>query len=362
MTKTPDSPRRHTVAGLFNKPLPGARRYKGEQTSRTTSEPWVGAQEPLRRGYAAAEQFILDRPTEFFPDSTVIPFAPETTAALGATTNRALAGSPLLGGAQEYTGNVLAGEFTDPRTNPFLGDVSDAVLADVQPRVASTFSRAGRTGGSPLYLEALGRGVSRGMAPYLFGEYGRERGIQESAAGRAPGLAREDYGDIDRLGRVGATREAQAGEGLADQMARWAFAQEEPGRRAQAYASTISGFPIGTNETTRTSGGGSKGMDLLGLGLQGAGTAGALGWSPFAPAAAAALPLAGCWVAREIFGDDDPRWLLFRRWLFDRAPKWLRAAYLKYGERTARWLRGKERTKAIVRKWMDARVAGMGRS
>lgn len=174
----------------------------------------------------------------------------------------------------------------------------------------------------------------------------------EGAAARAPGLAREDYYDIDRLRGVGGVREAQAGEYLADSMARWGFAQEEPGRRAQSYISAISGFPTPMSSTTRTSGGGGKGMDALGLGLQGAGTAGALGWAPFA----------GCWIAREVYGADDPTWLLFREWLFTRAPKWLLAAYLKSGEQAAHWLRGKELSKAIVRRWMDSRIRGMGGS
>ncbi len=69
-----------------------------------------------------------------------------------------------------------------------------------------------------------------------------------------------------------------------------------------------------------------------------------------------------CWVAREVYGADNPKWLLFREWVTTRAPKWLLASYLKYGERMASWLRGKERSKAIIRKWMDARILGMSRS
>ena len=245
----------------------------GSQTSQTTNEPWAAAQGPLKLGYQAAEQNILNRPTEFFPGSTVVPFAPETEAALGATSNRAFQGSPLLGGAQQYTGDVLGGQFLDPASNPFLANVSDSVLSAIRPGVDSMFAGGGRAG-SPSHAEALGRGVSRGMAPYLFGEYGRERGFQESAANRAPGLAREDYYDIDRLGGVGAAREGQVGQELADQQARWGFAQEEPGRRAQSYISSISGIPMGSISTTRSDSGGSGVMDALSLGLMGAGLVG----------------------------------------------------------------------------------------
>ncbi len=247
---SPGSPAFHERTDWF-----ASARHKGESTQQTSNKPWSGAQEPLRKGYAAAEQFILDRPTEFFPGSTVIPFAPETEAALGAQTGRSLLGSPLLGQAGGYTSDVLSGQYLSPESNPFLSQVADMVRSEVQPAVQSSYGLAGRTGTSPGATEAMSRGISRGLAPYLFGEYGRERGFQESAAARAPGLAREDYYDIDRLGQVGMQREGQAREELADQMARWEFAQTEPAQRAQAYNATIGGLPMPMAQTTRTSGG-----------------------------------------------------------------------------------------------------------
>ncbi|KKM78963.1 hypothetical protein LCGC14_1354620, partial [marine sediment metagenome] len=205
----------------------------------TTQDPWWAQQAPLRRGFQAAGEF-LDRPREYFPESTVIPFSPETTAAMGAQSNRAMQGNPLLGQAQGYTSDVMGGKYLDPQNNPFLAGVSDAVTSQVRPGVDSMFAGSGRAG-SPAHAEALGRGVSRGMAPYLFNEYGRERGMQESAASRAPGLAREDYFDIGRLANVGAKREGKAQEELQDSMSRWQFAQNEPGNRLSNYMNLIRG-------------------------------------------------------------------------------------------------------------------------
>ena len=139
------------------------------------------------------------------------------------------------------------------------------MLSEVQPRVASTFARAGRTGGSPLHAEALGRGVSRGMAPYLFGEYGRERGIMEGAAARAPGLAREDYYDPAKLGQVGAARESKAEEGLAEEIARFNFGQQEPTNRLAQYMNLIQGNYGGTS-TASTTAAQSANSALLGAG------------------------------------------------------------------------------------------------
>lgn len=64
-----------------------------------------------------------------------------------------------------------------------------------------------------------------------------------------------------------------------------------------------------------------------------------------------------CWVAREVYGPRDPRWLLFRHWLLNRAPGWFRGAYAWFGPRVSVWLRGKSRTKNLIRLWMNRRIA-----
>ncbi len=248
--------RPHHVACLFEGHLPGARRYKttggGTTTTATDTGPWSAQQPYLRTGFQRAQTDVLDRPLEYFPGSTVVPYSPETEAALGAQATRATEGSPLLAGAQDYTGDVLSGQYLDPSSNPFLAGVSDAVLSQVQPQVASQFSLAGRTGGSPLQAEALGRGVSRGMAPFLFGEYGRERGIMEGAAARAPGLAREDYYDPSQLAQVGAARELKSEEALSEDIARFNFGQQEPTNRLAQYMNLIQGNYGGTSTGTQT--------------------------------------------------------------------------------------------------------------
>lgn len=44
---------------------------------------------------------------------------------------------------------------------------------------------------------------------------------------------------------------------------------------------------------------------------------------------------AGCWVARAAWGNDNPKWLEFRKWLFERSPYWFCSAYLENGESLA---------------------------
>jgi hypothetical protein len=103
----------------------------------------------------------------------------------------------------------------------------------------------------------------------------------------------------------------------------------------------VSGTSMGTSST------GGAGNALAAIGSLGQGL-GAMGFGP------------GCWVAREVYGVNDPKWLEFREWLFDWAPAWFRNAYLKYGERVAAVIRKAPFLKAVIRPFMDAKRKSIG--
>jgi len=63
-----------------------------------------------------------------------------------------------------------------------------------------------------------------------------------------------------------------------------------------------------------------------------------------------------CWVAREVYGEDNPKWLQFRDWVTYKAPAWFRNSYDKYGETFAQFISNKPRTKELIRKWMDTKI------
>jgi hypothetical protein len=63
-----------------------------------------------------------------------------------------------------------------------------------------------------------------------------------------------------------------------------------------------------------------------------------------------------CWVAREVYGVDNPRWRMFRAWLLDDAPAWFRELYLARGAAFACWVSNKPLIKSIIRRWMDNRI------
>ena len=64
-----------------------------------------------------------------------------------------------------------------------------------------------------------------------------------------------------------------------------------------------------------------------------------------------------CWVARAVYGVDNPQWLRFREWMLGDAPAWFRKLYLRHGQRVARWITPHAGIKSLIRRWMDSVIA-----
>jgi len=67
-----------------------------------------------------------------------------------------------------------------------------------------------------------------------------------------------------------------------------------------------------------------------------------------------------CWVAREVYGEDDPRWMEFRDWLVGHSPDWFFNAYDKYGKTVAKVVRKVPFLKSVIRPFMDAKRKAIG--
>lgn len=71
------------------------------------------------------------------------------------------------------------------------------------------------------------------------------------------------------------------------------------------------------------------------------------------------FPIGGgmCWVAREVYGATNPRWLDVRRWMLEEAPEWLRNGYALHGQAVAKWLHDRPVAKSCVHAAMELAVS-----
>lgn len=63
-----------------------------------------------------------------------------------------------------------------------------------------------------------------------------------------------------------------------------------------------------------------------------------------------------CWIAREVYGDYDIRWIKFRHYLCNHAPRWFYNWYRKHGEQFAQFISDKPLIKRIIRLWMNRKI------
>ena len=63
-----------------------------------------------------------------------------------------------------------------------------------------------------------------------------------------------------------------------------------------------------------------------------------------------------CHVAREVYGEENPKWVEFFVWKETQGPRWFKALYNEYSEQWAAFIRNKPRLKNLIRNWMDRKI------
>ena len=69
-----------------------------------------------------------------------------------------------------------------------------------------------------------------------------------------------------------------------------------------------------------------------------------------------AASIMSCWVAREVYGESNPKWLQFRHWMLNKSPDWFREWYLANGELVAEHIKDKPELKAQIKIFMDSKL------
>jgi hypothetical protein len=129
----------------------------------------------------------------------------------------AMKNNPLIGQAQQYTSDVLGGNYLDPALNPYLQKYAQGAAGNVASQFNTMMGRAGRgnlTGGDA--QQSLAAGMMSAIAPIYAQQYNIERGYQDTASRAAPSMvasmgAPDDWlsnllQGYGRLGQQGSTK------------------------------------------------------------------------------------------------------------------------------------------------------------
>lgn len=187
---------------------------------------------------------------------------PYTTKAIADAYKRATGGSTLLSKALTQQEDVLKGTYL--QNNPYFQSMLTAAskpittaFQDQMAKISSQASLAGRYGsGAAQQLQSratsnLADALANMGGTLAYQNYAAERARQEAAATQAPALAASEYGDIEKLLRLGQIEESYAqAKNLADMQK---FQEEEmaPYTRLQTFLSGLSAIPTGQTVSTK---------------------------------------------------------------------------------------------------------------
>jgi hypothetical protein len=307
-------------------------------------------------GAAAPAPVVAAQPTAQ-QDAAYQPAAMAPQA--GFNVNQAAAGAlqGAIGGTQQAMNAPLQ---VGAYFNPYQQEVIDRTQQDIERQRQMAMNTLGAQATAARAFGGSRQGVAEGV---LAGEYGRMAGdiaaqqrqmgyTQAMDAAMRDRAARAGYaGQLGGLGRQAfqtgqAITQAQERQGLMQQAlqqslidaARQQFAGYSAAPQA-SLAAPLAALGQAPSQSTTTQ---SAQPGLLSY-LQ----------------TMAMLPKL-CWVAREVYGEDDPRWMEFRDWLVGHSPDWFFNAYDKYGAKFAKVVRKVPALKYIIRPFMDAKRKAIG--
>lgn len=272
----------NAIGGIFG----GSSQQTGTQTVTNSIDPMLKPYVEFGLGEAKR---LYQNPTPYAPFNTVVAPSESTLFALKGIESRALAGSPLTTSAQAQAQKTISGDYLSG--SPFFQGAFKAATRPLEQQfgqnimdIRSKLSSAGRYGsGAQTNLEGrAAEGLATGMSDIAgklaYENYAAERARQEAAVQNAPAMAAADYNDLSKLLAAGTTREGYTAADIADQLARYQY--NMPETRLSTFLTGVYGAPSGSvSERPIYSNPTQQGLgNLLSL----AGTAGSLGWRPFA--------------------------------------------------------------------------------
>lgn len=217
----------------------------GNQTTRT--EPPAYQLPYLREGLQYSNSLFRDGGPQQYQGNTVVPFSPQTEAALAGTEARAINGSPVVASGQDYVTRSLNGDFVG--ANPWLDATYKKAADQSYNTITSQFARSGRNvnAAAPVQADML-----TDLATKIYGgAYEADRNRQQQVLPYVTPLAEADYRDLSALEGVGGRVEDLSGRIIDDQAARWDYSQQRPEQNLNNYLARIGGN-MGQTQVTPT--------------------------------------------------------------------------------------------------------------
>lgn len=330
-------------------------------TSTTTQELAPQQKQLLDLVIPTATEFI-NNPPQLFPGSAIQGFTPLQREAQQGAVDVGRGSVPEIGARGAQANQFLtSGAVLDPRTNPGLRGAIEAAISPlsrqftstVLPNIRNEAVSAGGFGGSRQgiaeglasqgFLDAAGNAAANVVNPaFQAGLSAFTQGI-----GNTDSLQRAQLLGPSVIGGVGEQQRLLGQQQLSEEAQRFLSEQVIPFSVAQDVAALAFGV-----------GGGSSTTQSAGTGPDGGGGGDSLSTILGIAGLAASL---FCWVAREVYGTDSPKWMLFRQWMRYSAPEWVMRFYLAHGEQFAAWISDRPKIKSLVRKLMDKAIASKAR-
>jgi hypothetical protein len=202
---------------------------KGGGSTRTISSSTMApayAQPYLEYGLSQAKQLYESPTPEYYPESTVVGFSPQTQAALAGLEAYAQGPQPIVEATQQAVMQNLMG------TNPLQA----AAFRPAVEQVEAQFGKAGRYGSG--YQQAA---VAQALAPAALQ-------AQQAAIAQAPGAFQFGQAPSQLMAQVGAAQEAQQQAQLQADIDRFMFEQMRPQQKLAEYMASVAGGTVGSQQ------------------------------------------------------------------------------------------------------------------
>ena len=237
--------------------------------------------QPYQAGYLEQAHKVANNPYQQYGGSLISGFNNYQTQGLDAQAQRGMSGSPVTGAASGNIQGTLNGDYL--KGNPYLQSQIDQAQGDVarnwnnvqkpawdtSMQHSGSFGNEGVAQAQQMALSDTQRNMGNIAGTMRFNNYASERQNQMQALGLAPGIANQDYTDINAVNQSGNAYQQQDQRGLDSAYQQFQQARDYPKQQLDVMGRALQ-QSYGTN-TTNTQPGPSAASQLFGGAITGAG-------------------------------------------------------------------------------------------